>query len=68
MVGGLGGAVAEVVVNTCPVPMRILGIPGVFAPTGSTSWRFDHFGLSVAGISEAALELLQRRGGKSVPC
>ncbi len=44
------------------------GIPGVFAPTGSTSWLFDHFGLNVAGICEAALELLQRRGGKSVPC
>ena len=30
--GGLGGAVAEVVVTTHPVPMRILGFPGVFAP------------------------------------
>ncbi len=27
--GGLGGAVAEVVVTTHPVPMRILGFPGV---------------------------------------
>ena len=34
--GGLGGAVAEVVATERPVPMRLLGVPGVFAPTGST--------------------------------
>jgi transketolase len=44
--GGLGGAVAEVVVTTKPVPMRILGIPGVFAPTGSAQWLLAHFGLT----------------------
>jgi len=62
VVGGLGGAVAEAVVNTCPVPVRILGVPGVFAPTGSAAWLFGHFGLTVAGIREAARELLEHRG------
>ncbi len=56
--GGLGGAVAEVVVCNHPVPMRILGVPGVFAPTGSASWLLEHFGLTAQGISEAALELV----------
>ncbi|MCU0503365.1 MAG: transketolase [Anaerolineae bacterium] len=56
--GGLGGAVAEVVVTTHPAPMRILGFPGVFAPTGSAAWLFEHFGLTPAGIRDAALELL----------
>ncbi len=56
--GGLGGAVAEVVVAHCPVPMRILGFPGVFAPTGSAQWLFDHFGLNAAGVRQAALELV----------
>jgi transketolase len=55
--GGLGGAVAEVVVTNCPVPMRILGIPGVFAPTGSAEWLIEHFGLTAEGICRAALEL-----------
>jgi transketolase len=59
--GGLGGAVAEVVVTRHPVPMRILGIPGVFAPTGSAEFLLDHFGLTAAGIRDAALDLL--RGG-----
>lgn len=57
--GGLGSAVAEVVVTTTPVPMRILGIPGVFAPTGSAEWLLDHFGLTADGIARAALELTQ---------
>jgi transketolase len=57
--GGLGSAVAEVVVSERPVPMRILGIPGVFAPTGSAQFLLQHFGLDVPGIRAAALELLR---------
>lgn len=60
--GGLGSAVAEVVVTTHPVPMRILGVPGVFAPTGSASWLLEHFGLTAQGIFNAALELRGRKG------
>ncbi len=60
--GGLGSAVAEVVVTTHPVPMRILGVPGVFAPTGSASWLLEHFGLTAQGIFDAALELMGRKG------
>ena len=56
--GGLGGAVAEVVVTTSPVPMRILGMPGVFCPTGSAEWLLEHFGLTPAGIAAAARGLL----------
>jgi transketolase len=59
--GGLGSAVAEVVSTTVPVPMRILGVPGVFAPTGSVSWLFEHFGLTPAGVRDAALELVEAR-------
>jgi transketolase len=56
--GGLGSAVAEIVVSAPrPVPMRILGIPGVFAPTGSAEFLLDHFGLNAAGICAAAEEL-----------
>jgi len=60
--GGLGSAVAEVVVSTHPVPMRILGVPGVFAPTGSASWLLDYFGLTAQGIFDAAVELMGRKG------
>jgi transketolase len=54
--------VAEVVVTTHPVPMRILGVPGVFAPTGSATFLLEHFGLTAQGIFDAARELMQRKG------
>lgn len=57
VVGGLGGAVAEVVVSNAPVRMRMLGVPGIFAPTGSASFLLEHFGLTPSGIRYAALEL-----------
>jgi transketolase len=54
--GGLGAAVASLVAQNQPVPMRILGVSG-FAPTGSTSYLLDHFGLNADGIAAAAHEL-----------
>jgi len=57
--GGLGGAVAEVVVSTQPTRMRLLGVPGEFAPTGSAAFLFEHYGLSPEGICESAVELLE---------
>lgn len=56
--GGLGGAVAEVVAQECPTRMKILGVPGVFAPTGSSEFLLEHFGLTSAGIAAAAQEIL----------
>jgi transketolase len=58
--GSMGSAVAEVVVQNQPVPMRLLGFPGVFMPTGSVSFLFDYFGLNPAGIEKAAFDLLGR--------
>jgi transketolase len=59
--GGLGGAVAEVVVTEHPVPMRLIGVPGVFAPTGSVAFLFEHYGMTAAGITAAVHELLGLR-------
>jgi transketolase len=60
--GGLGGAIAEVLAQQHPTPMRILGVPDVFAPTGKAEFLLEHFGLTAAGIERAALELLAREG------
>ncbi|HWK29205.1 MAG TPA: transketolase C-terminal domain-containing protein [Solirubrobacter sp.] len=54
--GGLGAAVATLVAEHHPVPMRILGVSG-FAPTGSATYLLDHFGLNADGIAAAAHEL-----------
>jgi transketolase len=59
--GGLGGAVAEILAVHHPAPMRILGVPGVFAPTGSAEFLLEHFGLTGEGIRNAALDLLAEK-------
>jgi transketolase len=61
--GGLGAAVAAIVVTAHPVPMRILGVPRVFAPTGNTAFLLDHFGLSADGIMAAVRDLLSGGNG-----
>ncbi len=59
--GGLGGAIAELLAVEHPTRMRILGLPDVFAPTGSAEFLLEHFGLTAQGIAGAALELLGER-------
>ncbi|MDX3924586.1 MAG: transketolase family protein [Shinella sp.] len=59
--GGLGSAIAEFVVSEAPVPMKILGVPGIFAPTGSAEFLLDEFGMSPAAIAEAAVTLIARK-------
>lgn len=48
--GGLGSAVAEVVCQHHPVPVKILGIPDEPAIAGETQEVFDHYGLSVKNV------------------
>jgi len=57
--GGLGGAVAEVVVESHPVRMKMLGVPAEFAPTGSAAFLFEHYGLTPEGIRQAAIQLVE---------
>ncbi|MAU22401.1 MAG: transketolase [Martelella sp.] len=60
--GGLGSAVAEVVVDAAPVPMKRLGVPGVFAHTGSANTLLDDFGMAPEAIAESAEALIARKG------
>lgn len=60
--GGLGSAVAEVVVETVPVPMTRLGVPGVFAHTASANTLLDDFGMAPSAIADSAQALLLRKG------
>jgi transketolase len=59
LTSGLGGAVAECLARYRPARMRFVGVPDTFAPTGSVEWLLDHFGISAAGISAAARELVE---------
>jgi transketolase len=42
------------------VPVRFVGVPDAFAPTGSVEWLLDHFGINVDGIVAAARDALGR--------
>ncbi len=57
--GGLGGAVAEIVCTRRPVHVWSLGVPGIFAPTGSANFLLDEFGMSPRGIAESAVGLIR---------
>lgn len=56
--GGLGGAVAEVLVENTPVPMRLLGIADEQTVTGDSAEVFSHYGLTVENLCANARELI----------
>ncbi len=58
--GGLGSAVAEVVCQTNPVKMRLLGLPDEVLYSGTSKDVFDHYGLNAEGIATEAKALLTR--------
>jgi transketolase len=58
--GGLGAAVASLLAEHRPTPMRILGVRRAFAPTGSADFLLEHFGLTADGIAAAARGLASR--------
>lgn len=58
--GGLGAAVAEVVVQGEPVPVRIFAIPDEPAIAGTTAEVFRHYGISADNIKQAALDMLKQ--------
>lgn len=63
--GGLGSAVAEVLAerSTRPVPFKRLALPSEFVSTvGSQSHLKDMYSLSVRGVVDATLGVLERAG------
>ncbi|HEY9593728.1 MAG TPA: transketolase C-terminal domain-containing protein [Spirochaetia bacterium] len=60
--GGLGSAVAEVVAQSHPVPMRIIGFPDEFPPAGSSAELFDYYGITGPAIAAAVRDLLGTHG------
>lgn len=56
--GGLGAAVAEVAVQNCPVPMRILGIADEPTVAGTSEEVFAHYGLTAENICLEARKLI----------
>lgn len=57
--GGFGSAVAELLAQRCPVPMRILGVEDAFGQSGDPQQLLEHYGLDALHIKEAAHTLVR---------
>jgi transketolase len=54
VMGGMGSAVAELLVEEMPLPMRMVGIRNSFGTSGAAEELVEHFGLSPRHIAEVA--------------
>lgn len=56
VLGGLGGAVAEVLAKSCPTKMAMVGVQDRFGCSGSPAELADCYGLTARSICDAVLE------------
>ncbi len=63
IMGGFGSAVAEVVVENYPVPMRFIGIQDRFGESGTPEELIKEFNLDSSDIVKAVEEVLKHKHG-----
>jgi transketolase len=66
ILGGLGGAVAEVLGERLPTLMKRVGVNDTFGETGSNEAMLEKYGLTARHIAQACRDLIASRGA-SVP-
>jgi transketolase len=59
--GGMGSAVAEVIVQNSPVPMEFLGINDRFGLSGEPEELMEYFHLNAKGIIDKVQKVLKRK-------
>ena len=57
--GGLGSAIAEVLVEECPTPMKIIGVKDLPGQSGEPEELSEFYGLSIEKIYEKAITFLE---------
>ena len=62
--GGLGGAVAEVVVQTHPVPMELVAVHDRFGQSGKPEELMSAFGIKAPDVVRAAEAVLARKSAQ----
>ncbi|MBE7040314.1 MAG: transketolase family protein [Ruminococcaceae bacterium] len=58
IIGGLGSAVAEVLCETCPVPMLRVGTEDKFGKSGKPAILLEEYGLTAKNIAQKAKEAI----------
>lgn len=61
IIGGLGSAVAEVLVENSPVPMKRVGVEDVFGRSGKPAPLLELYGLTAKNIAAKAKEALKMK-------
>ncbi len=59
VIGGLGSAVAEVLCETCPVPMLRVGTQDKFGKSGTPAALLEEYGLTAENIAANALKAIE---------
>ena len=67
IIGGLGSAVAEVLVEEYPVPMHRVGLMDCFGESGDPGELLEKYGLTASHIVEVVHEIIRRKRSKSHP-
>ena len=58
---GLGSAVAEVVCQNSPVPMRLVGVKDEFGQVGKNAYLSEQYHITTQDIAEAAREVVKNK-------
>jgi transketolase len=61
VIGGLGGAVAEVLAKNYPTPMEFVGMQDVFGESGSPSELLEKYGMSAKDIVKAVKKVIKKK-------
>ena len=61
VVNGLGSAVAEVVCQNLPVPMRMVGVKDEFGQVGKNAYLSEQYHLTAQDIVEAARDIVSKK-------
>lgn len=61
VIGGLGSAVAEVLVESHPVPMRMVGVLDRFGKSGKPDELLEMYGLTSENIAKKAIDVLKTK-------
>lgn len=59
IIGGLGGAVCEVLSENCPTKVKRLGIPDQFGEVATEQYLFDKHGFGLEHIKKACKEMMK---------
>lgn len=60
IIGGLGGAVAELLCEYMPAPLKRIGLDGVFGQSGSYAELIEHYGLDAKSITAKTIEFTKK--------